>query len=349
MTPNEEKSNWLDIVETLSVVGSIGGSIASVVFQQVGFASIPLSLSVTLGLVNRRRLLDTVNQSNNHTAIAQLTQESSETHAKLGTLTQQLLDATSQSCETKAELGTLTQQFAEVQQMTADLEQRASNLPVAQLTQDNAETQARLETLTEKIAEVQQLTADLSQSTSNLPVTQLMQESAETQAKLETLTKQIVEVQQLTTNLSQAVSSPQDYIQTSGEEQTEIANTVNRLQEIESCTQAIRINPSDAKAYYNRGTTYQNLGYKEAAVWDYSEAIRIKPNYAEAYRDRGLIQADQGDRKGAVRDLREAAKLFFEAGDIANYQIAKDLNQKFHQLNSQPRDDAPETVGSLFA
>ncbi|NET32546.1 MAG: tetratricopeptide repeat protein [Cyanothece sp. SIO1E1] len=47
----------LDILELLSVVGSAGGSVAALVYQQAVFATIPLSLAAGLNLVNRRRLL----------------------------------------------------------------------------------------------------------------------------------------------------------------------------------------------------------------------------------------------------------------------------------------------------
>lgn len=80
------------------------------------------------------------------------------------------------------------------------------------------------------------------------------------------------------------------------------------------------------------------------AIGDYSEAIRIDRNYAEAYQSRGLAYADIGDRKGAVKDLREATKLFFGRGDIANYEIVKNLGKKFHELNLQTRTNDPEAV-----
>jgi tetratricopeptide (TPR) repeat protein len=253
-------TNWLDIVEILSVLGSIGGSIASVVTQQVVFASIPLSLSVTLNLVNRRRLLDETNQSN-QTAIAQLVQENNEI-------------------------------------------KQSNQTAIASFVQQNGETQTKLATLTEQLAEVQQLTSTLGQDTSNL----------------------------------------ENYTQSLHNEQTKIVELVGYLQEIETCTQTIRINPNYAETYYNRGIIYQRLGDKEGAIGDYTQAIRINPSYAQAYHTRGLARADLGDKKGALNDLREAAKHFFEEGDIANYQIARDLSKKFHELSSQPRTDAPEQV-----
>jgi len=253
----KEKSNikdyqWQDIEEILSVLGSIGGSIASVVTQQVVFASIPLSLSIALNLVNRRHILDSIHQ-NNQTAITQLREESRE-----------------QSTETRFRFGTLTEQLAQIQQLTTDLGQGHSNL--------------------------------------------------------------------------------QDYTQNLHQEQKKIADIVSCLREIETCTQNIRINPNYAEAYYNRGIAYQNLGEKQGAIGDYTEAIRINPSYADAYYNRGLIYADLGDKKGGVEDLREAAKLFFEEGDIASYQKARDLSKNFHELSSQSTTDAFEevAVGRLF-
>ncbi|GAC1460946.1 MAG: tetratricopeptide repeat protein [Chamaesiphon sp.] len=242
---NPKKYHRLDIVEILSVVGSVGGSIASVVTQQVAFASVPLSLAVTLNLLNRRHLLNSIQQSN-QTAIAQLVQ-------------------------------------------------------------DKGETQAKLETTTEQIAALQQLTTGLGKETSNL----------------------------------------QDYTQNLRKEQTKIATMVGCLREIETYSQAIRINPHYASGYYNQGVTHQRLGDKEAAICDYSDAIRLDPMYTDAYYNRGLMRVEVGDKKGAVEDLREAAKLFFEQGNIANYQKARDLSKKLHELNSQ----APESIAvkSLFS
>lgn len=330
-----KNSDWLDIVETLSVLGAIGGSIVSVVSQQLVFASIPLSLSVTLNMVNRRRLLDSINQSH-QTAVTSFVQQA----------------------ETQAKLGTLTEQLVQVQQVTTDLSQSQvnSNLAIASFVQENVATQAKLGTLTEQLAQLAQLTNDLSQgqNTSTLAIASFVQENAETQAELETLTNQLKQLQQLTNDLGQGTNNLQHYTQSLREEQTAIAYKVGCLREIDTCTQSIRIKPNSAQAYYNRGLAYQRLQRledKEAAISDFTQAIRINPKYAEAYHSRGLIHAELGNKKGAVEDLREAAKLFFEEGDIANYQTARELSKKFHDLNSQPKTDAPQevAVGCLFS
>ncbi len=47
--------DWLQIAEYLSISGSLIGSVASLVSQQVIYAAVPLSLSLTLNLFNRQR------------------------------------------------------------------------------------------------------------------------------------------------------------------------------------------------------------------------------------------------------------------------------------------------------
>ncbi len=300
---NLNKYHWLEIVEILSCLGSIGGSIASVVSQQVAFASIPLSLSVTLNLVNRRLLLDSINHSN-QTTVAQIIQENVQTQAKVGTLIEQLV---------------------EVQQLTTELGQDISDL------QDDIKV--------------------LSKEQKEIPVTHIIQENVETRSKLGILTEQIAELQQLTTNSAQGTSNLQEYTQSLSKEQTEIANAVGYLREIETYSQAIRINPNSANAYYNRGLSYQRLGDQEGAIGDYTNSIRINPSYAEAYHTRGLARADLGDKKGAVQDLRTAAKLFFDQGDIAKYETAREVSKNFHEPSSQPEPEVAEKVAleSLFS
>lgn len=119
-------NQWLDVVETLSVLGSISGSIAAIVFHQIAFASIPLSLSVALNMVNRKLILDSINQSN-QTAVAHLRRENGETKAQLQTLTEQpvaVAHLQQQNGETKAQLGTLNEQLVEVQQLITNVGQQ---------------------------------------------------------------------------------------------------------------------------------------------------------------------------------------------------------------------------------
>ncbi|MBD1999977.1 tetratricopeptide repeat protein [Leptolyngbya sp. FACHB-541] len=62
-----KKRHWLELVESLSLVGLGVGSVVSLMSKQVLFASTPLSVLVLLNLINRRRFED---QSEQNTAIA---------------------------------------------------------------------------------------------------------------------------------------------------------------------------------------------------------------------------------------------------------------------------------------
>ena len=74
---SQSNSHWLDIAETASVIGSVGGSVASIFFKELFMASIPLSICVALNLVNRKRIVSlTKAEMKNAIAVAQQNQES---------------------------------------------------------------------------------------------------------------------------------------------------------------------------------------------------------------------------------------------------------------------------------
>jgi len=116
----------------------------------------------------------------------------------------------------------------------------------------------------------------------------------------------------------------------------------DRERQIQDYTQAIRIDPNYASAYYNRGlayrkqnriddaitdyttalrieqkhdiynnrgVAYEKKGDIEKALSDYSNALRIKPDYAMAYYNRGNVYSDQGKSELALRDYADAIRF----------------------------------------
>ncbi|MDA9968356.1 tetratricopeptide repeat protein [Salibacteraceae bacterium] len=59
-------------------------------------------------------------------------------------------------------------------------------------------------------------------------------------------------------------------------------------------TTAIRLDPDDASAYYNRGLAYDDLGEYKSAIADYTTAIRLDPDFASAYYNRGIAKENAG-------------------------------------------------------
>jgi len=72
-------------------------------------------------------------------------------------------------------------------------------------------------------------------------------------------------------------------------------------------SEAIRVQPDFAKAFYNRGNARKNKGDLEGAIKDYDEAVRL--NLPDALNNRGILRAAKGDLQGAVEDYNQAIRL----------------------------------------
>ncbi len=60
----------------------------------------------------------------------------------------------------------------------------------------------------------------------------------------------------------------------------------------------------------------------EKAIADFNQAIRLDPNDAMAYYNRGLIYRNQGDNQAALSDFQKAANLYQQQGRQDDYQDA---------------------------
>ena len=74
------------------------------------------------------------------------------------------------------------------------------------------------------------------------------------------------------------------------------------------CGIAIRLKP-DAAAYSSRGVTRQALGDLDGALADSETAIRLQPDDGQMYYNRGVIRTALGDRDGALADYSTAIRL----------------------------------------
>jgi tetratricopeptide (TPR) repeat protein len=89
---------------------------------------------------------------------------------------------------------------------------------------------------------------------------------------------------------------------------------------IEDYSEAIRLNPKDPEAPYNRGLAYLRSEKYDYAARDFSEAIRIQPRNAAVYVQRGMSRLYQGKEKEAEADFQKA------------YQIEPALKKKLRPL-----------------
>jgi tetratricopeptide (TPR) repeat protein len=84
---------------------------------------------------------------------------------------------------------------------------------------------------------------------------------------------------------------------------------------LQDYNEAIRLNPKGAFAFNNRGNARRDKGDLDRALQDYNEAIRLKPDYAEAFNNRGVARRDKGELDGALRDFTEAIRLKADYAD----------------------------------
>lgn len=91
---------------------------------------------------------------------------------------------------------------------------------------------------------------------------------------------------------------------------------------IQDFSEAIRLNPNDARAFYNRGNTYGDMGEHDRAIEDFSQAIRLNPQYAKAFYNRGVTHAYKRAYDRAIQDFAQAVQLN-PNDDKALYNLGK--------------------------
>jgi tetratricopeptide (TPR) repeat protein len=72
---------------------------------------------------------------------------------------------------------------------------------------------------------------------------------------------------------------------------------------------AIKVDPKNAVAYYNRAHAKRLKKDAAGALADYNRAIEIDPQLAEAYFERGAAKAKSKDTDGAIADFSRAIEL----------------------------------------
>ncbi|MBE9029996.1 tetratricopeptide repeat protein [filamentous cyanobacterium LEGE 11480] len=243
--------SWMDSLEIVSVVVSLGSSVALAAMQQAALATIPLSFTAALNLANRKRLMNAMAQSQ-QAATAQLVSQATQ-H-------QQRLDDLTQSFETRS--SSVTAQFTEMQTLSTEFKQQLQAL----------------------------------------------------EAK-----------------------------------DTDIETVLEKLREIDRCTQAIRTNPKAADFFFQRGQVRQSLSRMEdnrIAIEDYTQAIKLEPTFAKAYFNRGFLRAELGEKRQAGEDLRMAAKCYFDQGQMDSYAEAKQLSEQVYANTEAPTDESTSLPGN---
>ncbi len=108
-----------------------------------------------------------------------------------------------------------------------------------------------------------------------------------------------------------------------------LANSKNYQKSIEKFTEAIAINPTGTKAYYNRGLSYLIEGQLKLAYEDLAKASILEPDEANIFYILGVIKEKQQEYQSALAFFLEAVNLDPNHSDA--YLKMAIINQKFYQ------------------
>lgn len=81
-------------------------------------------------------------------------------------------------------------------------------------------------------------------------------------------------------------------------------------QAIFTYNRAIQLDPTYAKAYYNRGHAYYQLKEYERAIADYDRVVQLNPAYPVVYFNRGKVYESLGWYRQAIADYSSALQRF---------------------------------------
>ena len=78
---------------------------------------------------------------------------------------------------------------------------------------------------------------------------------------------------------------------------------------IDEFDRALKLDPSLAMAYMNRGMAYLDLGQPQRAIEDLDQAIKLDPKDADIYLNRGFAYHSLGQFQRAIQDFDEAIRI----------------------------------------
>ena len=233
-TPN--KNHWLDIAETSAVVGSIGGSITSVVLKQFLWVTIPLSVTAGLAVVNHQRLKRLI--ASEQAAMTLLIQDN---QAKVSQLKEQ---SEKQHWDNKVELAEL---------------KKASDTATTGLTRLDQQQKTSLEMTTQELQTLQTSIAQLDHLTQ-----QLEQEQSQNRK----LAKELKTIEKFTQIINNDSNSVEAYYQRGCAYQ----QTGSIELAVEDFSKVIELRNDHAEAYHQRGLLYLELADPQKAIIDLRRA-----------------------------------------------------------------------------
>lgn len=229
--------HWLEITEKITVASSIGVSIICIFLQKSLYASLLISASLLLNLVNRQRLL-TVKEATNQVSLGQVQESDLERVEK----------------EFKAKIKNLAIKLENLSEF--------SHTEFSQYKKESASIQEKVQKLQQSLFELDKIERDLDTGLSGLNQQQV--EMSKLVQELRILGHQ----NPSTNNESNSV----DYYYNKG---LICQDNGNVEQALENYSKAIELDNNYAPAYYNRGLAQIKIEQKRQAIEDLRKASQL--------------------------------------------------------------------------
>ena len=298
------KPHWLEITESVALAGSVLGTIAVAGTQQVLYAAVPLTVSVSLNLVNRQRLYQ-LNQRRSEEAIAQVydslqplnqrfdrlesskQQANSQTEQRITELQESLRDElfeaiaqVEESFPAIPEVPTLDPIIARINALESQLEQQRDRIEAQKLElkdslrQENETAIARIHQALESIPPIPNLKPLVDRLEQLETATE--QVNQETERQIEAFTKSLWE------QTEKAVGQIYKNLATLPTAET-LATLSDRLSQLEVTTQAINAIASSQES--------DTANSSAAAIQEAIQSLSNSPKFEEIYQRLQQLEA----------------------------------------------------------
>ncbi len=124
------------------------------------------------------------------------------------------------------------------------------------------------------------------------------------------------------------------------------SNVILAEQAVELFSAALRRNSTDARLYARRGLARALNKDYAGALKDCNEALRLKPTEAVYYGDRGCIHLALGDADRAIADFKQEASLIDSEDESKRAIRLEWLDQRIADAQAMKANDTAVTLGN---